>query len=208
MEKEGNFSFFVKQNIMLIFFLMLCLVVIVTLFFSRCSTKKQEQLLVVGGTHILNNSETCKFIGAEPKTAIKKLDWEGNLAIEASDEGVAEIQCGTERKVLRFVKAARITIEINIGSSVDKELHIGDRFSVKAHLYDSSGRELEVAKFTEFVWASSPNFETLNNRSSGEFGFCDTCFGMHPFHVLQQGQGFIEVHFGSLQEIIEVTVKH
>ena len=41
--------------------------------------------------------------------------------------------------------------------------------------------------------------EDDNDSSSGEFGFCDTCYGMQGFRVFKRGKGPIEARLGALQ---------
>jgi hypothetical protein len=123
-------------------------------------------------------------------------------ALEALNEGSAEVKCGGETIDLEVVAPARLTIELVDG----KPAQLDKPFKVRARLYDHQGRELEVGKFTVFDWSSSPELETANDRSAGEFGLCDTCYGMQTFRAVKSGKGVIEVRLGKLRGELAVTL--
>jgi hypothetical protein len=161
--------------------------------FSPHSPKKR--LLAVGGTHVFESNEQCKLTRAQPDKAVKDLHWQDTLALEALNEGTAEVTCGDEKIDLEIVVPTRLEIKLRDG----KPTEAGDTFQVEALLYGANGEQLEVGKFTTFEWTSSGDVQAVNDRSGGEFGLCDTCYGMQKFRVLRKGSAWIEVHFGSLQ---------
>jgi hypothetical protein len=78
--------------------------------------------------------------------------------------------------------------------------------NVRALLYDRQGRDLEVGKYTNFEWDSSENLKVANDRSSREFGFCDTCVGMHHFRAVAPGKGSIIARLGSSRGELTILV--
>jgi hypothetical protein len=162
-----------------------------------CSDDSHKLLLAVGGTHVLERQAPCRLVRAEPASAIHDLGWADALALETRGEGTAEVVCGTEKLVLESVAPARLEIEMSDGKPA--KVPVQERFQVKARLYDRRGRELEVGKLTAFEWTPSGVLEVANDRSSGEFGFCATCFGKHAFRAVRPGTGAIKVRFGDLE---------
>jgi hypothetical protein len=173
--------------------------------FFSCSNSFGKRVLAVGGTHVLEIVDSCKITKTHPANAVKNLNWEGQFAFEALSTGYIEVLCGAERWKLDFVKAEKIEIE-RLNDEVSIDIPIKQLLKVRVQLYDSSGRILEVGKYTSFNWYSTSNFEIANDRSSGEFGFCDTCFGNQTFRAVQQGKGMIEVRFGNLLGSLQVNV--
>jgi len=133
---------------------------------------------------------------AEPEGIVKDLEWTGPLALEARGEGQAEVICGGERIVLKMVSPARLEIKL-VDEVQLNDISVDRRIKVRALLYDRQGRDLEVGKFTNFEWDSSENLRVANDRSSGEFGFCDTCFGIHHFRAVAPGKGSIIARLSS-----------
>jgi hypothetical protein len=48
----------------------------------------------------------------EPEGVVKNLEWVDTLALEAGSEGNAEIECGSERIVLKIVAPVRLEIKL------------------------------------------------------------------------------------------------
>ena len=143
---------------------------------------------------------------AEPEGAVKDLEWVDTLALEASSEGNAEVMCGSEKIPLKIVAPARL--EINLADEVNPtDIPVNEPFKVQARLYDNQGRELEVGKFTNFEWTPSEILEVANDPSSGEFGFCDTCFGIHNFRAVKPGKGLIVARLGGLEGKLMIEAK-
>lgn len=162
-----------------------------------CSGGSDKLLLAVGGTHVFERQAACRLVRAEPASAIQDLGWTDALALETRGEGTAEVVCGTETLMLELVAPARLEIEMS-----DDELTkvpVQERFQVRARLYDRRGRALEVGKLTDFEWTPSGVLEVAIDRSAGEFGFCDTCFGKHGFRAVRSGTGGIKVRHGNLE---------
>ena len=174
-----------------------------SLFFCNCSSGSEQRFLAVGGIHTFERQTPCKLARVEPEDAVKDLEWVDTLALEARSEGNAEVICGDERIKLKTVTPVRLEIKL-VGEDQPTNLTVHERFKVQALLYDHQGRELEVGKFTIFEWASSEILEVANDRSSGEFGFCDTCFGMYTFRAIRPGKGSISARLGSLQGMLIV----
>src|SRR5277367_381522 len=143
--------------------------------FSSDAPKKR--LLAVGGTHVFEAQTQCKLTAAQPEATVKDLHWPDTLALEALNEGTAEVTCGEEKIEVEIVSPARLEIKLVDG----KPAEIQKSFKVQAFLYDRKGEELEVGKFTIFDWKSSKELQVANDRSAGEFGLCDTCYGMQTF---------------------------
>jgi len=142
---------------------------------------------------------------AEPEGIVKDLEWTGPLALEARGEGQAEVICGGERIVFKMVSPARLEIKL-VDEVQLNDISVDRRIKVRALLYDRQGRDLEVGKFTNFEWDSSENLRVANDRSSGEFGFCDTCFGIHHFRAVVPGKGSIIARLGSSRGGLTIVV--
>lgn len=171
-------------------------VIVMSFLFSHaCSQGPEVRFLAVGGTHIFEEQAPCKLIHAEPHSAVKDLAWKDALGLEALHEGTAEIACGNEKIRLEIVIPVRLDIDMAVGEPIELQ----KPFKVRARLYDRGGRELEGGKFTVFDWTCSPELETANDRSGGEFGLCDTCYGMQTFRAVKPGAGRIEVRLGNLR---------
>ena len=162
------------------------------------SCNPDTRLLVTKGTHTFEGDILCKLENEEPKGIVNNLNWDNVLAIEADREGKAEIICGNERFNVEFLSPSRLDIEM-ITDSKPELLIVQDLFKVQIRLYNAEGKELEVGKFTNFEWSFSDFLELANDNSSGEFGICDTCYGMHSFQCLKPGKGFIKATFGNLE---------
>jgi hypothetical protein len=161
-----------------------------------CSDSPRDRLLAIGGIHIVEGQTQCQLARAEPEGIVKDLEWTGPLAFEARGEGQAEVICGSERIVLKMVSPARLEIKL-VDEVQPNDIAVDQWINVRALLYDRQGRDLEVGKFTTFEWDSSENLKVANDRSSGEFGFCDTCFGIHHFRAVAPGKGSIIARLGS-----------
>jgi hypothetical protein len=173
--------------------------------FYGCSDSHRQRLLAVGGVHTFEGQTQCQLARMEPEDIVKDLEWTGPLALEARDEGQAEVICGSERIVLKMVSPARLEIKL-VDEAQPTDIAVDRRITVRAFLYDRQGRELEIGKFTNFEWHSSENLTVANDRSSREFGFCDTCFGMHHFRAVAAGKGSIMARFGSLRGGLTILV--
>jgi hypothetical protein len=108
------------------------------------------------------------------------------------------VVCGAETIRLEIVAPVRLDIEVVDG----KPPEIRKPFKVRARLYDLRGRELEVFHDD---WTFSGELESANDRSAGEFGLCDTCYGMHAFRAVRPGKGSIEVRLGSLRGTLTIV---
>jgi hypothetical protein len=142
----------------------------------------------------------------EPEGAVKDLEWEDTLALEARSEGNAEVVCGNERIKLKAVLPVRLEIKL-IDNDRPSDIKVHERFKVQALLYDHQRRELEVGKFTIFEWTSSETLAVANDRSSGEFGFCDTCFGMQHFRAIKPGKGLIMARLHGLEGKLIIEIR-
>ncbi len=160
--------------------------------------------MAVGGIHVFEGQTPCALVRAEPESAVKNFGWIDSLALEAESEGPAEVVCGAERFSLELVAPAHLDIEL-LGDRKPTAMAVHERFKVQARLYDPQGRELEVGKFTHFRWTAFGMLEAANDSSSGEFGFCDTCYGMHSFRALEPGKGSIEIRLGTLRGTLMVV---
>lgn len=168
------------------------------------SNSARQRLLAVGGIHVFEGQTLCTLVDAQPANAVKNLVWAESLALEAECAGSAAVECDGERLNLEIVIPVRLEIEL-VSDSKSSEIAVGERFRVQAQLYDHSGRALEVGKFTQFEWTASEALEVANDRSSGEFGLCDTCYGLQHFRALQASQGVIAVRLGALQGAMTIT---
>jgi hypothetical protein len=168
----------------------------------RCPDDPERRLLALGGIHLFEERVPCRPVSVEPAGAVRDLGWPDALALKAETEGTAKVECAAVGFVVEIVAAVRIDIEV-IGGEPE-EIIPHERFPVRARLWDHRGRELEVGKFTVFEWACSGVLEVTNDRSSGEFGLCDTCYGMHRFRAVESGRGSIEVRLGRLRQTLSV----
>jgi hypothetical protein len=175
------------------------------LFSYNCSGGPEQQFIAVGGIHVFERQASCKLTRVEPEGAVKDLEWVDTLALEAKSEGNAEITCGRERIILQIVAPARLEIKL-VSHGKPADIQVNERFRAQALLYDRGGRALAVGKFTNLEWTPSGVFEIADDRSSGEFGFSDTAFGMRGFRAMKPGKGSIIARLGGLQGelIIEV----
>ena len=173
-------------------------------FAQEGSTQPETRPLAVGGTHVFDTLSPCRLLGASPEGAVKNLGWRDGLALEATGEGHAEVACGDVRWTLEMVAPARLAIDI-VDDSPPMAMAAGQDIIVQARLYDVNGRELEVGKLTEFAWTVSGVVESAVDRSSGEFGLCDTCYGMHGFRVVRPGKGSIEARLGGLRGTLAIA---
>jgi hypothetical protein len=178
--------------------------VMASLFLHQCSSGLDQRLLAVGGIHTFEMQTPCKLTRVEPEGALKDLEWVDTLTVEAKSEGTGEVICGDERMKVRAVAPVRLQIKL-VSEGQPIQLKVHERFKVEALLYDHEGKELEVGKFTIFDWMCSEILEVANDRSAGEFGFCDTCFGMHTFRAIRSGKGSISARLGSLQGALTVV---
>lgn len=165
---------------------------------SNCAGDAAARLLAVGGVHVFESRGPCRLSRAEPEGALKDLGWPDTLALKAAREGDAEVACGGEKIKLKAVVPTRLEIKLPGRGSANGIL-VQEPFKVQALLYDAQGRELEVGKFTLFEWTPSEILEPANDPSAGEFGFCDTCFGMHNFRAVKPGPGSIVASLGGLK---------
>lgn len=164
----------------------------------------EKQLLAVGGIYVFDGETGCRLVHVEPEGAAKDLEWSEMLAVEAVSEGTAEVVCGGEGLWLEMVAPARVEIAL-LDEAAPTELRVGGRFKVQARLYDRAGRELAVGKFTVLQWSCTGVLEVANDPSAGEFGLCDTCYGMHTFRAVRAGEGSIEVRLGGVRGQVKVV---
>jgi hypothetical protein len=141
-------------------------------------------------------------VAAEPVYAVKDLGWTDSLALAAEREGRVDVECNGESVSLESVTPARLDVRLDDSSPTALSVHTP--FRVRARLYDRRGRELEVGKLTRFEWSPSGVLTIANDGSSGEFGVCDTCYGMHQFRAVRAGRGSIEARFGGLKAVLQV----
>jgi hypothetical protein len=154
---------------------------------------------------VFEEAAACTLARVEPERAVTDLNWTGSLALEAGAEASAEVVCGDETIELNFAAPARLNIEL-AGTRETGPIHVGERFLVRARLFGWDGSEIEVGKFTTFDWKPSVQFEVANSASAGEFGACDTCFGMYAFRALTPGEGQIEARLGSVSGVLKIVV--
>jgi hypothetical protein len=179
----------------------LALIVLLSLM-GGCPMRSEERLLALGGVHALEGSEPCHLAHVEPASALEDLAWKDALVVRARDEGRAELTCGSHRAQLRIVKPARLDVVL-----VDDHVTVGQRFQVRAVPRDRDGRELEVGKWTEIAWHSDGGVAADTDRSAGEFGLCDTCFGVHGFKASAAGTAKIEARLGDATGTLQVTAR-
>lgn len=163
-----------------------------------------ETLLAVGGLHEIVRPLPCRLESVQPPGAVADLGWTGALVLQARAEGRAVVVCAAETMTLEF--ALPVRLEITAADGRDPlRLTPGERVRVRARLFDGSGNELEVGKFTHFEWSVSGPFEEALDRSAGEFGFCDTCYGMYAVRAAKPGTGTLEASFGSLRGEMKIA---
>lgn len=165
----------------------------------------EQHHLAVGAVYVFDRQKPCSLISAQPQASVRRLEWVDALALEALSEGVAEVACGQERIELEIAIPTRLEIEL-VDVAKPTGLKVDELFQVQARLYDRRDRELEVGKLTNFEWDVSDSLEVVNDRSSGEFGFCDNCYGVSGFHVLRSGKGLIEASIGGLRGQLHIEV--
>jgi len=164
----------------------------------------EGKLLAVGGTHVIERGPDCRLESAHPPGAVKDLGWTGMLALEAVAEGTATLVCGAEKAIVKF--AAPVRLEIDLSDERDPlKLTTMERVRVRARLFDRFGNELEVGKFTHFEWTVAEPFKEAVDRSAGEFGYCDTCYGMFSFRPVKPGTGMIIARLGGLQGALKIA---
>jgi hypothetical protein len=178
----------------------------VSSFFNNGPGDPEPRLLAAGGIHVFESQAPCKLVRAEPDGAVNDLGWADTLALEAVSEGEAEVTCGGERIMLKVAAPARLEIEL-ASEGKPNDIPVDEPFQVRAWLYDEQGRELEVGKFTHFEWSPSEILETANDSSAGEFGFCDTCFGLYNFRAVKPGTGSITARLGGLEGKLLIEAK-
>lgn len=183
---------------------MACLAAMMSLFAHDGASQPETRLLAVGGTHVFDDLSPCRLLNASPEGAVKNLGWRDGLALDAIGEGHAEVACRDVRWSLEMVAPARLAIDI-VDDTPPAAIAVGQDIIVQARLYDRDGRELEVGKLTEFAWSASGIVERAVDRSAGEFGLCDTCYGMHGFRAVTPGRGVIKARFGSLKSTLTVA---
>jgi hypothetical protein len=183
----------------------LCATIVASLFLYDCSDSPRHRLLAVGGIHIFEGQKQCQLARVEPEGIVKDLEWIGPLALEARGEGQAEVICGSKRFVSKIVSPARLEIKL-VDEAQPNDITVDQRIKVRVLLFDRQGKDLEVGKFTNFEWGSSDNLKVANDRSSGEFGFCDSCFGMHHFRAVAPGKGSIIARLGSSRGGLTILV--
>jgi hypothetical protein len=183
-----------------------CAAIIASLFLCGCSDSPRHRLLAVGGIHTFEGQAKCQLARVEPEGIVKDLEWTGPLALEARGEGQAEVVCGSERLVLKMLSPVRLEIK-QVDEAQPNDIAVDQRIRVQALLYDREGRDLEVGKFTIVEWDSSENLKVANDRSCGEFGFCDTCFGVHSFCAVAPGKGSIIAHLGNSRGELTILIK-
>jgi hypothetical protein len=179
--------------------------IVASLFLYDCSDSPRPRLLAVGGIHIIEGQTQCQLVRVEPEGIVKDREWTRSLALEARGEGQAEVICGSERIVLEMVSPARLEIKL-VDEARPNDIAVERRIIVRALLYDREGRDLEVGKYTNFEWDSSENLKVANDRAAREFGFCDTCFGIHVFRAVAPGKGSIIARLGRSRGELTIVV--
>jgi len=164
--------------------------------------RSDERLLAVGGVHALEGTEACHLTTVEPAAVLEDLHWKDALVVRAQGEGSAELVCGSQRSRLRIVKPARLELVL-----VDDHVVVGRRFQVRAVARDHAGRELEIGKWTELVWRGDEVVKPDDDRSAGEFGLCNTCFGIRGFRASSAAAGTIEARLGEAAGTLRVTAQ-
>ena len=175
--------------------LVLCLI-------GGCTMRTEERLLALGGVHALEASEPCQLAQVEPAAALEDLHWKDALVVRARGEGRAELTCGKTHARLRVVAPARLDLVL-----VEDHVAVGRRFSVRAVPRDRDGHELEIGKWTELTWHADGAVVTDTDRSAGEFGQCDGCFGVHGFRATAAGDATIDAKLGDAAGSLKITTR-
>lgn len=160
----------------------------------------QERLLAVGGVHAFEGAESCQLTKVEPASALEDLHWQNALVVRAREEGRAELACGDHPARMRIVTPAQLELRL-----VDDHAVVGQKFHVRAIPHDRAGHELEIGKWTELTWRFDEGID--RDQSSGEFGQCDSCFGMAGFRASTAKDATIEAHLGAATGALRVTVR-
>jgi hypothetical protein len=165
------------------------------------------RLLAVGGVHVFDEAPApCTLSDAKPAGAVKDLGWADSLALEAHAEGSAQVRCGDAAAIALEI-VAPVRLEIRLEDDGDPHaIASGERFGVRARLYDGAGRGLEMGKLTTLEWRCSPGLAPAADRSAGEFGLCGTCHGMYAFRATAPGAGWISAALGALDGRLEVMI--
>ena len=178
------------------------LALVVLFLLGGCPMRTEERLLAVGGVHALEASEPCQLAQVEPASALEDLHWKDALVVRARSEGHAELACGNKKAHLRLVKPARLDLVL-----VDDHVSVGRRFQVRAVPRDADGHELEIGKWTELAWHADGVVTPDADRSAGEFGMCETCFGVHGFRATAEGSATIDARLGDATGTLRVTAR-
>ncbi len=164
--------------------------------------RSDERLLAVGGVHALEGTEPCQLSSIEPAAALQDLAWKNALVVRAQGEGHAELACGGKRARLKLVKPARLELVL-----VDERVVVGKPFHVRAVPRGADGKELEVGKWTEIAWHTSGAVTPEKDASAGEFGACDSCYGIHAFRASAEGEAKIDARLGEAVGTLRVTAQ-
>lgn len=167
-----------------------------------CAMRIEERLLAVGGVHALEGPGPCQLTQVEPARALEDLGWKDALVVRANAEGRAELACGERRARLRVVTPARLELKL-----VDDHAVVGQRFQVRAVARDREGKELEIGKWSELVWRGDAVVAPDGDRSAGEFGMCDTCFGVRGFKASSATPATIEAQLGAATGTLKITAR-
>lgn len=151
----------------------------------------ERRLLAVGGIHVME--EPCMLLQVEPPDALTNLAWPGRLALEARRQGEAIVDCGGRRSILQIAHPVRAEITLDATETRPSV------FRLQLRLFDDEAHELEVGQFTHVDWTASDILTTANDRSAGEFGWCDTCYGRQTFRAVKSGSGAVVARFGGIE---------
>ena len=173
---------------------------------TGCSTGPAPSRLALGGTHDLGDPAVCHLTQIAPEGALLDLKWHDALVGLAATEGTAEVACGAQSRSVQVVAPAQMTLTLEDGSPRPGASE-GRRMTATVHVFDAQMRELELGKHTEINWTSSPDLAENNDPSAGEFGLCDTCYGVSHFRVVGPGKATIEARFGSLSASVTVPAR-
>ena len=61
--------------------------------------------------------------------------------------------------------------------------------------------------WTELAWHADGAVTPDTDRSAGEFGMCDTCFGVHGFKASAEGTATIDARLGDATGTLRVTAR-
>jgi hypothetical protein len=164
--------------------------------------RSEERLLTLGGVHALEASEPCQLAQVEPASALEDLHWKDALVVRARSEGRAELTCGKTHARLRVVAPARLGLVL-----VEDHVSVGRRFQVRAVAHDRDGHELEIGKWTELTWHTDGPVVSDTDRSAGEFGQCDGCFGVHGFRATAEGVATVDARLGDATGSLKITAR-